>query len=109
MKKEKKEMNFDNFVQSDNVIYKLIHTVKKSDENILFAFTVEVSLDTDKVTFDNNKDVQMKKSTKNDDTVKSIKNNDTVLSTKIDDTVKSINYDDFMNMTFKSFTQTTTD
>ena len=105
MKKEKKKMNSDDFVQLNDVIYKLMCTVKKSDENILFTFTVEVSFDVDEATLNNSEDVQMKKSTENDDIVESMKNDNTVLSTEINDTVKSINYDDFMNMTFESFAQ----
>ena len=102
-------MNSDDFVQLNDVIYKLMHTVKKNDENILFMFTVEVSSDVNEITFNNSEDVQMKKLTENDDTVKSMKNDDIVLSTEINDIVKSINYDDFMNTTSESLAQMTID
>ena len=109
MKKEKKEMNFNNFVQSNNVIYEFMHTVKKNDEDILFMFTVEVSLNTNEVTLNNDEDVQMKKSTENNNIVKSTENDDTVLLTEINDIMKLINYNDFMNTTSESFTQMTID
>ena len=54
--KEKKKMNFNDFVQSDNVIYKLIYTVKKRDEDILFVFTIEVSFNAVKAILNNNED-----------------------------------------------------
>ena len=107
--KEKKKMNSNDFIQSDNVIYKLICTVKKRSEDILFTFIVEVSLNTAEATLNNNKNMQIKKSMKNSDTVKLIKNNNTVLLTENSDTVKSINYNDLINMTFESFTYTTID
>ena len=56
-KKKKKIINFNNFVQSDNVIYKLMCVIKKKNENILFTFTVEVSSDVNKITFNNNENV----------------------------------------------------
>ena len=83
--------------------------MKKKDEDILSAFTVKVSLNADEATLNDSEDVQMKKSTKNSDTVESMKNNNTVLSMKNDDTVKSINYNDLMNTTSESLTHTTTD
>ena len=86
-----------------------MHIMKKRNKNILSAFTVEVSLNADKATLNNNENMQMKKSTKNNNIVKSMKNNNTVLSTKNSNTVKSINYDNLMNITFKSFTHTTID
>ena len=107
--KKKKKINFNNFVQLNDVIYKLMHAVKKKSENILFMFIVEVSFNIAEATLDNNEDVQMKKSMKNDNTVKSMKNDNIVLSTKNSNTVKSINYNDFMNMTSESFAHMTTD
>ena len=86
-----------------------MHTVKKRNEDILFMFTVKVLSDAIKVIFDNDENVQMKKSMKNSDTVKSMKNNNTVLLTENDDIVKSINYNNFMNMTSESFTHITID
>ena len=107
--KEKKKINFDNFVQSNNVIYKLMHTVKKRDENILFVFIIKVSFDATEATLNNDENMQMKKSTENNDIIESMKNDDIVLLTKNSDTVKLINYDDFMNMTSKFFAHMTTD
>ena len=107
--KKKKKMNSDDFVQLNDVIYELMHTVKKRDENILSIFIVEVSLDAVEATLDNSEDMQMKKSMKNNDTVELTENNDTILSMKNNNTVKSINYDDFMNMTSESFTHMITD
>ena len=91
-------MNSDNFIQLDIIIYELICAVKKNDKDILFIFTVEVSFNADEATFNNDEDMQMKKSTKNDDIVKSMKNDNIILLTKTDDIVKSINYDDFMSI-----------
>ena len=102
-------MNSDNFVQLDNVIYKLMHIMKKRDEDILFVFIIEVSFDANEATLNDNEDIQMKKSTENNDIVKSTKNNNTILSMKNDNTVKSINYNDLMNTTFESFTHMITD
>ena len=102
-------MNFDDFVQLNNVIYKLMCAVKKKDENILFMFIVKVLFNAVKATLNNNEDIQMKKSIKNNDIVKSIKNNNTVLSTKNDDIMKSINYNDLMNITSKFLAHMITD
>ena len=102
-------MNSNNFVQLNNVIYKLMHIMKKKNENILFAFTIEVLSNADEVTLDDNENVQMKKSMKNNDTIELTENNDTVLSMKNDNTVKLINYNDFMNTTFEFFTHMITD
>ena len=82
--------------------------MKKRDEDILSASTVEISLNIDEVTLNDSENVQMKKSIKNDNIVKSIKNNNTVLSTENNNTVKSINYDDLMNMTSESLAHTIT-
>ena len=102
-------MNSDNFVQLNDVIYELMHVMKKRDKNILFMFTVEVLLNVDEATLDDSEDVQMKKSMKNSDTVKLTENNNTVLSMKNSNIVKSINYNDLMNMTSESLTHMTTD
>ena len=83
--------------------------VKKKSEDILSAFIIEVSFNAAEATLNNNEDVQMKKSTENNDIVKSTKNNDTVLSTENNNTVKLINYNDLMNTTSESFAHTTTD
>ena len=83
--------------------------MKKRNEDILFVFIIEVSLNADEITLDNDENVQMKKSTENNDIVESTENNNTVLSTKNDNTVKSINYNDLMNMTFEFSAHTTTD
>ena len=102
-------MNTDDFVQLNDVIYKLMCAVKKKSKDILFAFTVKVSSDAVKATLNNSEDVQMKKLTKNNDIVESTENNDIVLSTENSNTVKSINYNDFMNTTSESLTHTTID
>ena len=94
-------MNSDNFIQLNDVIYKLMCVMKKKNENILFMFTVKVSLNADEATLNDDENMQMKKSTENDNIVKLMKNDDTVLSTKNSDTVKLINYDDFINITFE--------
>ena len=107
--KEKKKINSDDFIQLNNVIYKLMCAMKKRDEDILFIFTVEVSFNTAEAILNNDENMQMKKSTKNNDTVKSMKNDDTVLLMKNDDTMKSINYNDLINMTFESFAHMITD
>ena len=91
-------MNSDNFVQSNNVIYKLMCAVKKRSEDILFTFIVEVSFNAVEITLNNSENV-----------VKLTENNNTVQLMKNDDTVKSINYNDFMNMTFESSAHTITD
>ena len=97
-------MNSNNFVQSNDVIYKLICIMKKKNKDILSVFTIEISFNVDEVTFDDNEDVQMKKSMKNNNIIKLIKNDNTVLSMKNSDIIKSINYNDFMNMTSEFFT-----
>ena len=109
IKKEKKIINFNNFVQLNNVIYKLMHIIKKKNENILFVFIVKVSFNTDKATLNDNENVQIKKLVKNNNIVKSMKNNNIILLTKNDDIMKSINYNDFMNTTFEFLTHMTTD
>ena len=102
-------MNFNNFIQLNNVIYKLIHIIKKKNKNILSIFIVEVSLNVNEIILNDSEDVQMKKLIKNDNTIELIKNNDIVLSIKNNNIVKSINYDDLMNTTFESLTHMTID
>ena len=58
--------------------------MKKRNENILFAFIIEVSLNADEAILDDSENVQIKKSTENSDTVESTKNNNIVLSTEND-------------------------
>ena len=96
-------MNFNDFIQLNNVIYKLMCAIKKSDKNILFVFIIEVLLNANKVIFNDSENVQMKKLTENDNIIKLMKNNNIILSTKTDNTVKSINYDDLMNITSEFF------
>ena len=50
-------MNFNNFVQLNNVIYKFMYIMKKKNENILFVFIVEVLLNVNKITLNDNEDV----------------------------------------------------
>ena len=64
-------------------------------------FIIEVLFNVDEATLDDNKNMQIKKSTKNSNTVKLTENNNIILLTKNDNTVKSINYNDFMNITFE--------
>ena len=50
-------MNFNNFVQLNDVIYKLMCIMKKRNENILSAFIIKVSFNADEATLNDNKDM----------------------------------------------------
>ena len=93
----------------NDVIYELMHTVKKRNKNILSAFTVEVLLNAVEIILNNDEDVQMKKSMKNNNIVKLTENDDIILLIKNSNIVKSINYNDLINITFEFFTHMTTD